>query len=62
MRTDRLSGVVWVEIWAAVTAYYLNKAGFMFGLSESENKFDASLNVCCRGSSELRLKWFNPSQ
>lgn len=58
MRTDRLSGVVLVELWAAVNAYYLNKGGIMFSLTESGNKFDVSLNFCYRGNSELRLKWF----
>lgn len=58
MRTDRLSGVVLVELWAAVNAYYLYKAGIMFNLTENGNKFDVSFNLCCRGNSELRLKWF----
>ena len=48
--------MVWDELWAAINAYYLNKAGFMFGLAENENKIDVSLNFCYAGNSELRLK------
>lgn len=56
MRTDRLSSVVWDELWAAINACYLNKAGFVFGLSENESKIDVSLNFCYAGGSELRFK------
>lgn len=47
--------MVWDEPWAAINARYLNKAGFMFGLAESENKIDVSLNICYAGNSEPRL-------
>lgn len=62
MRTDRLSSVVWDELWAAINACYLNKAGFVFGLSENESKIDVSLNFCYAGGSELRLNSFSPNQ
>lgn len=52
---DRLSSVVWDEPWAAISAYYLNKAEFMFDLAESENRIDVSLNFCYAGNSQLRL-------
>lgn len=47
--------MVWDEPWAAINACYLNKAGFVFGLAESENGIDVSLNICYTGNSELRL-------
>lgn len=56
MRTDRLSSVVWDELWAAVKACHFNKAGSMFGLAESENEIDVSLNFCYAGNSERGLK------
>lgn len=56
MTTDRLSSVVWDELWAAVNTCYLKEAGFMFSLTESENKIDVSLNLCYAGNTELRLK------
>lgn len=58
MRTDRLSSVVWDEPWAAISACYLDKAGFVLGLAESENRIDDSLNICHAGNSELRLTQF----